>query len=271
MIISNAQPIQFWLNGQTVYNNQEIPGMQSATFLQKFNSTDTIKIQLTDTVSSAYTLRVYDQDDILLGSVGFTIDLVNSLYVASCSFTFASLGISSEVVKLVIVSTSYNMSGALTDSGETIAGNLEQTTIFSVTGALTDSGETAAGNVEFSSSDSIDVTTTLTEAVTGSPNWRAVWSSGAKNATQNVTGSGTITSTVILNSSTVTCTVTRPSGVTLDVYDITWKLNGVNAPNPDGSSQANPQSGIAGETISFVYTYTGIIDLDSLAVEIVEG
>jgi len=216
MTLSNAQPIQFWLNGQTVYNDQVIPQMQDAKFLQKFNSTDTVKVQLTDTVSNAYTLKIYDHDDALLTSVAFDVDLVNDVYVATCSFTFDSLAISNKVVYLVIVSTTFNVSASLTDPGETVSGNLEQNTIFSISGALTDPGETVSASIDFTPVANVTLAITLAEAVTGTPTWRAFWTDGVPNTTQDVIGTGTTgPDTKTLSTSNVSCLVTRPSGVPL--------------------------------------------------------
>jgi len=119
---------------------------------------------------------------------------------------------------------------------------------------------------------SITVETSLNEAVGGTPTWRAVWNTGGSNTTHDCVGTQTQgPESISLVTSTVTCTVTRPSGVTEDLYQIIWKINGSNAPNPDGFAQPNPQTGLAGATISFVYTFTGIITGDDLSVELTEG
>ena len=48
MTISNANPIQFWVNGKLTYNEQEVCGINPACFCQPFNCDDEIKIQVTE-------------------------------------------------------------------------------------------------------------------------------------------------------------------------------------------------------------------------------
>ncbi len=112
----------------------------------------------------------------------------------------------------------------------------------------------------------------LSEAVTGTPNWRAIWNTGGSSSQQDCVGSETQgPSPKALITSTVTCSVSRPTGDALDLWEITWKINGSNAPNPDGFAIANPTSGGVGPVGVITYTFVGINAGDALSVEITEG
>jgi len=72
MIIPKGNPIKFWLNGEESFNEKIVPGMQQQCFHQQFNTTDEIRLQVLDTVATAYQLKIYDVDDVLLETLDFT-------------------------------------------------------------------------------------------------------------------------------------------------------------------------------------------------------
>lgn len=141
-----------------------------------------------------------------------------------------------------------------------------------ITTTTTTSSSSTTTTTTTSAPDEITLEMSLIEGVPGSPQWRATWNAGGSNRVQICTGTSSVgpTSTSLL-SSTVTCIVTRPSGVTADAFDITWLKNGSPAPDPDGFGQDNPETGPVGTSINFTYTYTGVVDGDQLSVQINEG
>src|SRR5690606_34644268 len=47
MTLSNALPVQFWLNGQESYNNKVVDGVERVCFCQPFQCDDEISLQFT--------------------------------------------------------------------------------------------------------------------------------------------------------------------------------------------------------------------------------
>lgn len=72
MTIPKGNPIKFWLNGEESFNEKIVSGMQQQCFHQQFNTTDEIRLQVLDTVATAYQLKIYDVDDVLLETLDFT-------------------------------------------------------------------------------------------------------------------------------------------------------------------------------------------------------
>lgn len=72
--ISDAIPVQFWLNGVESYNTKIEPGIEKICFNQLFNADDEIRIQLSGTVDDdgTYELRIYNLDGVLLDTLEFT-------------------------------------------------------------------------------------------------------------------------------------------------------------------------------------------------------
>jgi len=97
MTISDALPVQFWLNGCETYNESEPDGVFHNCFCQKFECGDTINFQFTDTSGDDFTLEVLDSDDAVLASILF--DRYQTVY--SLSFTPSSIGCP-EVVRFQI-------------------------------------------------------------------------------------------------------------------------------------------------------------------------
>lgn len=88
MVISDALPVQMWLNGCETYNQAEPDGVFHNCFCQKFECDDTINFQFTDDAGDDFTLEVLDDSDTVLTSIIF--DRYHSVY--SLSFTPNSIG-----------------------------------------------------------------------------------------------------------------------------------------------------------------------------------
>lgn len=72
MTISDATPIQFWVNGIATYNeSQPICGLTSVCFCQPFNCDDEITIQFSDNSNINYTLIIYNSSEEELASIPF--------------------------------------------------------------------------------------------------------------------------------------------------------------------------------------------------------
>lgn len=88
MTISDALPVQFWLNGCETYNESEPDGVFYNCFCQKFECDDTINFQFTDPSGDSFTLDVLDSEDNLITSLPF--EKYQNVY--SLSFTPGSVG-----------------------------------------------------------------------------------------------------------------------------------------------------------------------------------
>lgn len=71
MTISDALPVQFWLNDCETYNEKEVCGVHSFCFCQPFECDDELKVQFIETNPDDYTLGIYDENDTLIHSVDF--------------------------------------------------------------------------------------------------------------------------------------------------------------------------------------------------------
>jgi len=69
--ISDAIPVQFWLNGVESFNIKDEPGIEHQCFFQLFNADDEIRIQLTDDTLLEYKLEVQDDDGVVLVTLDF--------------------------------------------------------------------------------------------------------------------------------------------------------------------------------------------------------
>ena len=72
MTISNALPVQIWLDGEEPYNSQEVCGVTKICFNQPFQCDDPIGLQFSDDdPDSDYLLLVLDKEDNLITSLPF--------------------------------------------------------------------------------------------------------------------------------------------------------------------------------------------------------
>jgi len=70
--ISDANPIQFWINGVISFNNKEEAGVNHVCFEQPFNCTDDIKIQVKDDAGKTLFISITDSDNVELQTLGFS-------------------------------------------------------------------------------------------------------------------------------------------------------------------------------------------------------
>jgi hypothetical protein len=143
MNVSKALPIEFYLNGQVVYNDKTSPFMDFKKFFQKVGCDDEVKIQFTDTEQHSYILRFLDENDIEIDTVTFIQASYPGFYRYTASFTFQSLGICDQRVHLQIYTATNELSGSLTDLLEIVAGTLSVNQL--INGAVTDLLEIRSG------------------------------------------------------------------------------------------------------------------------------
>jgi hypothetical protein len=72
MTLSDAQPVQFWVNGQQTFNEKEVDGVHHVCFCQPFKSSDEIKIQFTDDSYQSFILKLFDSDNNIVHVFDFT-------------------------------------------------------------------------------------------------------------------------------------------------------------------------------------------------------
>jgi len=98
--ISDALPIQFWLNGQPSFNQKEEDGVDHVCFYQPFNTEDEIKTQFISDVDDDYVLVIV-QDDVEIEQLSFTEEGTVPNIVNSLEFVPEDLSITG-LVKLLI-------------------------------------------------------------------------------------------------------------------------------------------------------------------------
>jgi len=72
MTLSNALPVQFWLNGQESFNNKVVDGIEQVCFAQPFQCDDEINLQLKDIVDKDYSLKVLSTEGSELDNIPFS-------------------------------------------------------------------------------------------------------------------------------------------------------------------------------------------------------
>jgi hypothetical protein len=101
MTISDAIPVQFWINGVETYNQKEVCGITQACFCQPFNCDDEIRIQFQDDnfLGLYYYLRILDSASTEIQSLSFS-EIATGVY--QLSFVPSELGICDEQIRLAI-------------------------------------------------------------------------------------------------------------------------------------------------------------------------
>jgi hypothetical protein len=115
MTISNAIPVQFWINGVDTYNETTICGVEPVCFCQPFNCTDEIRIQFQHTSGVAFSLLFANATE---GFNSISIPEIDS-GVYGVSFNFSDYSICDETVNLYILET-VNLNKMLAPSAWTI-------------------------------------------------------------------------------------------------------------------------------------------------------
>jgi hypothetical protein len=72
MTLSNALPIQFWLDGEESFNDKSVYGISSICFCQPWNCDDEINLQFLSDDDFDYSLNILDSSDNLLENLPFT-------------------------------------------------------------------------------------------------------------------------------------------------------------------------------------------------------
>lgn len=100
MTISDAIPIQFWVNGVETYNQKEVCGITPACFCQPFNCDDEIRIQFQDTLYFSFDLVIKDSNGNEIARLTIP-EVSNGVY--GTSFVPSELDICDEQVRISIV------------------------------------------------------------------------------------------------------------------------------------------------------------------------
>ena len=114
MNISKAIPVRFWLNGQETFNQKDVPGVEKAFFGQKFQLSDSIVLQLSDTVEKTYIIVIVDSTDAEVEEIIATREEVEGIHYYSWSFSFADLELAAGCYTLKIYTSQIEGSGAIT-------------------------------------------------------------------------------------------------------------------------------------------------------------
>lgn len=105
MTIPQGNPVKFWLNGVESFNEKVVPGVMQVCFCGRWKTTDTIKVQVVETVYTALTLKIWNSDDEEVGSIDFT----ETSDIFNVSFTLAGEGVTDSHVYFTVVVSSPTM------------------------------------------------------------------------------------------------------------------------------------------------------------------
>lgn len=113
MTISDAIPVQFWLTGDTTFNESNpICGLTDVCFCQPFNASDELVFQFSDTNNFAYSLIIYNSDNEEIDQLTFESTQVGDHYIYSLSFIPSEIGITSDKIRFEII---YNQNSITTE------------------------------------------------------------------------------------------------------------------------------------------------------------
>ena len=141
--IPKGNTIKFWLNGEETFNSKVLPKMKRVLFFQKYNSTDQVRIQVTDTANLPYKLQVVDCEGNIITTTSFTSSISGDgvTYVYDLLFTFASLGITDQKVSLNIITSAFfaSISGGITEPDHQLDGYIiNSVALFEISGGITE-------------------------------------------------------------------------------------------------------------------------------------
>jgi hypothetical protein len=112
MTISNAIPVQFWVNGVETFNEKNICGVEPVCFCQPFNCDDEIKIQFFNGTDGPYELEIFDTESNLLDTIDF-IEVAPEVF--QISFIPINYGICDRVIQFKIATASTIFDNTFTD------------------------------------------------------------------------------------------------------------------------------------------------------------
>lgn len=163
MTISDATPIQFWLNGQETFNESPECGLTQVCFCQPFNCTDELAIQFEDDSGTGFVLDVVNSEGEILEQISFEEISDGTFYL---SFTPSEYGIC-EKVQLKIKS---NTPESAWTTGTSAADNT-WTSITYGNGLFVAVSESGSGNRVMTSSDGVSWTSRTSAA---DNSWKSV-------------------------------------------------------------------------------------------------
>lgn len=255
MNLSNANPIQFWLNDQETFNEKVVPGVQSLPYSQKFQLSDEIKIQVGGTEGEpTLILYVYDCNDAIVAQQEF----VDHDTYQDVTFTFSLLGLSDGYYRLQIESplSLEAGTGVINIFGQDAAtgGNFSITPLV---GSLTITGQ----DVELELlAGSITLQATLSLEAFGAQTFGVDFD----GTTLHVTGNGGSDAGEREYEASVPMIVGKDTngGVAQSAVVISFFKNG---------SLVHSVGFSDGQTVYVEYTYTSVNNHDTLLVDISEG
>jgi len=116
MTISDAIPVQFWVNGVESYNQKEVCGITPACFCQPFNCDDEIRIQFESSTTESYSLSIVDSGDVEITRLDFSQTAVG---IFELSLVLSELNICDENVRFIIYESLLGISGTAEQAGYT--------------------------------------------------------------------------------------------------------------------------------------------------------
>lgn len=99
MTISDAIPVQFWVNGVETFNQKEVCGINSVCFCQQFNCDDEIRIQFQETTGLRFELVIVDSGSIEIDRLAFS-EVSSGVY--EISFVPSEIDVCDENVRFII-------------------------------------------------------------------------------------------------------------------------------------------------------------------------
>lgn len=265
--ISSSIPIKFWLTGTSVFNDTIYDSIEQAKFYAPWKDTDPVKIQVLNTESKGYMLKILEGTTVL-ATVPFVRTFVDPDYVSLAEFTFADYTIDNKKVRLQIVEVEYSITGAVTSPSHTASGTVIFTTAsFELTGALTSPSHTATGNIE--NPTVLHFEMELNEAIGGTPTWESEFSYDATSTTLTTIGNGDTDAADIETLDTSVLVEVRKlsnSGIAEDNGSVDIQLNGV-------SESGFPQAFNISDNMSAAVSHavTGLTKEDVITVIVTEG
>jgi len=146
--ISKSLPVQFWLNGKPVYNEQTQFEVMEDHFHQLWTSTDNVVLQFLTTEDIPLYVRIMSDANVMLEEIPMVKTTVEGGYLHYLSFQFATYEITDQIVSLKILTKRTEIEVTLTDTMETGTAEMTFTAdLFLITAELTDTMETGVAEI----------------------------------------------------------------------------------------------------------------------------
>ncbi len=82
MILSPAQPVQFWVTGSQTFNEKVVDGINSKCWCQPFNCDDEVIVQFREETGGSYNLIIQDETEDVKATIAFD-EVSEGVYQAS--------------------------------------------------------------------------------------------------------------------------------------------------------------------------------------------